>query len=115
MNHQKVFAYEYIKAMQESKICFNLSISYDLNCKYFEILGSGSFLLSNNSNDFMYELFNRDLLSKCIWNSECDFKNKLQYYLQNEDERKSIAHSLRKYVLDNHIYNNRLNLILNQV
>lgn len=115
MNHQLAFGEEYVKAMQESKICFNLSLSYDLNCKYFEVLGSGSFLLSNNSNDFMYELFDNSLLEKCIWCDEDDFVQKLKYYLENSDERIEISKTLRKHVLEKHTYHNRIKEILKQV
>lgn len=115
MNHQLAFGEDYVKAMQESKICFNISLSYDLNCKYFEILGSGSFLLSNNSNKFMYKLFGNSLLDKCIWKNEDDFENKLKYYLNNEAERLDISSKLRSYVLNKHTYHNRITEIMKQI
>lgn len=112
MNHQMAFGHDYVKAMQASKICFNLSLSYDLNCKYFEVLGSGSFLLSNNSNDFMYELFDNNLLSECIWKDEDEFAKKLNYFLNNNEERIRISSSLREHVLVNHTYHNRISEII---
>lgn len=111
----KAFGENYIKEMQSSRICFNETISYDLNNKFFEITGSGSFMLSNSPSDIIYKLFDIDVFKNCIWKNEEDLKQKVSFYLHHHEIRESIAKALREYTLSNHTFNNRINLILENI
>jgi hypothetical protein len=106
---------DYIKEMQASKICFNQSMSYDINAKYFEILSSGSFMLTNY-NRYFHEFvdFNSDI-EKMFYYSEEDLGQKIDYYLKNEEERESIAKRVYDYIYENHTYDNRAQLILSRL
>jgi hypothetical protein len=106
---------DYIKEMQSSKICFNQSMSYDLNCKYFEILSSGSFMLTNY-NKYFHEFmnFNQDI-EKMFYYNESDLGEKIHYYLTNENEREDIAKRATEYIYNNHTYENRAQLIIDKI
>lgn len=106
---------DYVREMQASKICFNQSMSYDINSKYFEILSSGSFMLTNYNEHFhRYMDFNKDI-EKMFYYSEEDLGQKIRYYLDNEEERESIAKRATEYIFENHSYENRAQLILDNV
>ena len=111
----KAFGLEYVKQLQSSRICFNDTISYDVNNKFFEITGAGSFLLSNSPSDDIFKLFDLDVFKNCIWKNETELKSKIHFYLENEDVRESIAKVLRNHTLENHTFNNRIKQIMTQI
>lgn len=110
--HLNAFGPDYIKQIQKSKISFNYTMSYDLNAKFFEITGSGSFLLSNLPNKFILDLFDFEVFNNCIWKNENELMTKIKFYLKHEDIRESIASALRINTLENHTYNNRIQKII---
>jgi spore maturation protein CgeB len=113
IEHLMTFGQDYIKEMQSSKICFNKSISYDINGKYFEILGSGSFMLTNYNEQFhKFMEYNEDI-AKMFYYSEEDLAEKIKYYLNNDKEREEIAKKAFDYVYNNHTWENRAELIIN--
>lgn len=115
IEHMNVFGPEYITEMQKSKICFNKSISYDINAKYFEILGSGSFMLTNyNENFYKYMDHNSDV-EKMFYYDDDDLDKKIKYYLNNEEERELIAKKVFDYINSSHTWENRVELILNNL
>lgn len=106
---------DYVKEMQKSKICFNQSISYDINGKYFDIIGSGSFMLTNY-NEYFFEFVGRnEYIGKMFYHNENDLGDKIKYYLSNDDEREYIARNAREFIFKNHSYENRANIILNKI
>lgn len=109
------FGPEYIREMQSSKICFNQSMSYDINAKYFEILSSGSFMLTNYNRYFHEYMDLNEDIDKMFYRSEEELGEKIRYYLENEEEREQIAGRAFKYVYDNHSYENRAELILSKI
>lgn len=110
-----VYGPDYIREMQASKICFNLSMSYDINAKYFEILSSGSFMLTNyNANFHEYMDYNEDI-EKMFYKTEDELGDKIKYYLSHEEEREEIAKRVKDYIYENHSWENRAKLILEYV
>jgi hypothetical protein len=109
----------YFKVMQSSKICFNHSRAYNkkanINAKYFEILSSGSFMLTDyNENFHKYMDYNKDI-EKMFYYSDEDLGNKINYYLENEFEREEIAKRAKDYIYENHSWENRVDLILQNI
>lgn len=111
----KIFGQDYVREMQSSKICFNQSISYDINAKYFEIIGSGTFMLTNFNSNFHKFLDYNSEIEKMFYYNEQDLGDKIRYYLHNEEERESIAKSVKEYIFKNHTWENRAELILNNL
>lgn len=112
IEHLMAFGDEYVKEMQRTKICFNLSMSYDMNGKYFDIIGSGSFMLSNYNGNFHKFVDYNDDISKMFYYSDEDLGDKIEYYLKNEEEREKIIKRASEYVLENHSFEKRCELIL---
>ena len=109
----------YMAEMQSSKICFNHSMSYNkkanINAKYFEILSSGSFMLTDyNENFHRYMDYNKDI-DKMFYYSDDDLEYKIKYYLENEEERENIAKNAKDYIYNNHTWENRVDLILENI
>jgi hypothetical protein len=109
------YGIDYIKEMQSSKICFNQSMSYDINAKYFEILSSGSFMLTNYNEHFHKYLDYNDDISKMFYNTEDELGEKIKYFLGNDQERECIAKRVRDYIYNNHTWENRVELILDKI
>ena len=90
----------------ESKIVLNLSILDDINMRVFEVLCSGSFLLTN-------ELPTQGLLFKdgvhlVTYKDTKDAIEKTKYYLAHDEERNKIAQAGFDLVRKLHTYDHRL-------
>lgn len=115
IQHLEAYGAEYIVRMKQARICFNNSISLDINAKYFDIMGSGTFMLTNY-NQSLVDLFdgNADLLA-CMYRTDEEIGEKIKYYLEHEDEREAIAKRLYDYVWTHHTWEARAERILTLV
>lgn len=86
-----------------AKICPNLSephaqkFGFDVNERIFKVLCAGGFCISDNVEG--YKMFGDGIV---IADSPQDFREKIDYYLDNECERVSIASRGRDFVMKNH-------------
>lgn len=115
MNHFMCFGPEYIEKMKQSKICFNKSMSYDLNAKNLEIIASGSFMLSNYSESFFESVDKNQDIKEMLYSDEKELQDKIKFYLENEDLRESISDRAQNFILENHSFEKRCELILNNI
>ncbi len=115
IKHINAFGIDYVKEMKRSKICFNKSISHDLNAKYFEIIGAGSFMLTNFNPSFFEFVDENPYIEKMFYLDENDLSKKIDYYLNNNEEREEIAKKANDYVLKNHTFESRIKIILENV
>ena len=115
IKHISAFGTDYVKEIKRSKICFNKSISHDLNAKYFEILGAGSFMLTNENSSFLDFVGKNEHIEKMFYYSDDDLQDKISYYLKNEDERELIAKKANEFILENHTFESRVKIILENV
>ena len=115
IKHISAFGRDYVEEIKRSKICFNKSISHDLNAKYFEILGAGSFMLTNENKSFLEFVDNNEYIEKMFYYSDDDLQDKINYYLKNEDERDFIAKKANEFILENHTFESRIKIILENV
>lgn len=91
-----------VKAINSYKIHFNRNIANDINYRTPETLGCKTFLLTNFTE-------NLDKIYKIgehldIYNDTNDLKEKINYYLNNEEKRKKIEESGYQWVKQNHTY-----------
>jgi hypothetical protein len=109
-------AKELNKLFNESRIVLNLHLS-DLpntETRVAEVLGSGSFLLSENLSD-------HDLIQNGKHFSSVEISNisqladKIIYYLANDNEREAIAYQGHQHIHKNHTYAHRINQIINTI
>jgi hypothetical protein len=115
IQHITAYGPEYIRAMKEARICFNLSISCDINAKYFEIMGSGTFLLTNYNQSLVDLFHGSEDLKSCMYKTDDEIGEKIAYYLAHEEEREAIAKRLYDYVWAYHTWEARCNQILTYI
>lgn len=118
IDHINAYGPDYMSELQSSKICFNHSMNYNMNgsqninAKFFEIMGSGTFMLSNYIED-LHNFFNKnEYVEKMFFKSEEDLSDKINYYLNNDLERENIARKVFDFIYENHTYENRAQLII---
>ena len=105
---------EFIKACFCAKICVNIQVKPDtcrgLNLRDFEVPATGNFLLSHYRPD-MEELF---VIGKEIevFRDEQELKEKIKFYLANDDLRKKIAVAGQDRALRNHTMDQRAKELL---
>lgn len=112
IQHLQAFGTDYIKTMKQAKICFNNSITNDINAKYFEIMCSGTFMLTNFNQELVEFCDNNEDLRKCMYTTDEEIGEKIAYYLEHEQEREDIAKRLYDYVWEHHTWEARCNYIL---
>ena len=113
IQHIETYGSDYIRAMKQSKICFNYSITNDINAKYFEIMSSGTFLLTNYNKELLDFCDNNQDIETCMYKTDEEIGEKIKYYLEHEEERESIAKRLYDYVWTYHTWEARCKTLLN--
>ncbi|MBI5409986.1 MAG: glycosyltransferase [Nitrospirae bacterium] len=99
-----------------SKIVFNKNIAEDLNQRVFEVLGTGSLLLTNRlSRDTGMEDLFKDRHHLVLYDNEQELVELIHYYLEHEDEREKIALAGYKEALSKHTYDKRVEEIIRVV
>jgi glycosyltransferase involved in cell wall biosynthesis len=99
----------------QSKIVFNYSIENDINMRIFEGLMSGSMVITNKiKNNGFEELFEegKDIVVFENWK---DLKEKVDYYLKNEEEREKIASNGYEKAIKSHKYEDRVKFMLEKI
>jgi len=99
---EKVSQYEYIKAINRSKIFVNAnSIWGSLTMKYSEVLACGTLFLTDKPRDFEREGF-IDGKHLVLYENMEDLEDKIKYYLDHDGEREQIAKQGMEFVRKNH-------------
>ena len=96
----------------ESKVCFNISMTNDLNMRTFEIMGTGSFLMTSWIPTI--EEFFEDGKHLVLYRSLDELIDKTKYYLDHDTEREKIAQAGYEEVIKNHTIQKRVDVILNE-
>lgn len=114
INHGPIDYYEQMPLVfKQSKINLNISlrsIKSGIPLRAFDIMGSGGFLLSNFQADFLdYFVPGEDFV---YYESTKDLLDKINYYLQHEEERIAIAQSGHDKVAANHTFRHRIREML---
>lgn len=105
------------KSFCQSKIVFNISVGNDVNMRLFEVLCTGSFLLTNQIPELqaLDKLGLRAGEHFVTYESLEDAKEKAQYYLDHPEEREAIAQAGHLAFLAGHTYKHRVLEILKTV
>lgn len=101
------------KRFCESRIVFNISIKDDINMRVFEVMGTGSFLLTNWLPT-LEELF-EDGKHLVTYKTIDEAVEKAKYYLKHEAKREKIAKAGMREVLEKHTYAKRIDTIFDMV
>ena len=103
---------EAARKFAESKICFNIAMTDDLNMRNFEVMATGSFLLTSWIPT-IEELF-EDGKHLVLYRSMDEMVDKAKYYLKHDDEREKIAQAGYEEVMKKHTIQHRVDVILNE-
>lgn len=114
INHGKVDYYDMAPyVFKHAKINLNItlrSIKSGIPLRGFDILGAGGFLLTNYQADFMdCYVPGEDFV---YYETKQDLLNKIDYYLNHEDERIAIAQNGFERTKENHTYKHRIEEML---
>jgi len=97
----------------ESKVCFNIAMTDDVNMRNFEIMATGSLLLTSYLPDFE-DLGLIDGKHLVLYKTLDEAVEKVKYYIEHEDERTAIAQAGYEHTIKNHTIQHRVNVILNE-
>jgi spore maturation protein CgeB/glycosyltransferase involved in cell wall biosynthesis len=106
LSKARIFWTEMSKFFSESKIVFNNAIRNDLNMRFFEAMSTGTFLLSDvTNNSGQKELFidGEDYASY----DDGLIENVAQFYLENDELREAIAKRGMELIRNAHKYSDR--------
>ena len=104
------------KVYNATKICLNIhhrQSKEGVNPRTFEIIGAGAFQLIDYKKE-LEDMFDIGREIVCYKN-EADLLDKIEYYLENEDERNKIARRGHEIVKKKHTYKHRAETILSDV
>jgi spore maturation protein CgeB len=105
---------DYAKALARCKIGLNVLNVHNWggsNLRTYEVTGCGSFLLTEYSPEQAEELFIEGEHLECFRTPE-ELKQKIDFYLTNEETRNAVAIAGQKQTLSHHTLEHRLNKII---
>ncbi|TGX98314.1 hypothetical protein E5357_09525 [Hominisplanchenecus murintestinalis] len=113
-NHGTVDYYEEMpKVFKQSRINLNITrrgIQSGIPLRAVDIMGSGGFLVSNFQSDFLdYFIPGEDFV---YYESKEDLQQKIDYYLNHEEERRAIAKRGHDKIAAGHTYRHRIREML---
>jgi len=94
----------------QSKIVFNVAMKDDLNMRVFEVLGSGSFLLTDSVSDL--DCLFADQVHLVTYKGLDDMIEKAHYYLKQDVDREKIAKLGHEEVMNKHTIYHRVKEIV---
>ena len=108
-----VIGNDMVESINKYKIHFNRNISDDLNYRTFETLGCQTFLLTNETPGLsnLFEV-GKHLVT---YNNPNDLFDKINYYLNNEEERNLISKNGYNHVIENHTYFQRMKYFISLI
>lgn len=98
----------------QSKIVINSPANGDVNMRVFEAMASGALLITEAIGNGQKDLF-KDRVHLVEYRKEEELFEKVDYYLNHDDERERIARAGQELVLSKHTYRHRCDFILETV
>lgn len=107
--YERCFLERMAEVFSRSKIVFNKLIQDGLNMRIFEVLASGSMLLTDQTAEGtgLTDFF-QDRKHLVIYRNEKELIELADYFLRHDEERERIAAEGMKKVLKEHTYSNRV-------
>lgn len=109
--NERCFWTDMSKVFSESKIVFNNAIRNDLNMRLFEVMSTGSFLLTDLAKDSGQDEMFIDGEDLCVYKDEY-INGKAEFYLENDELREAIAQRGMQIVHNAHTYKHRADEII---
>ncbi|MBN2653639.1 MAG: glycosyltransferase [Nitrospirae bacterium] len=115
VHYERAFLERMSEVFSESKIVFNNCVKDDLNMRVFEVLCSGSMLLTDEARGSgLTEMFS-DKKHLVIYRNDEELLKLAEYYLKNDKEREDIAAKGMQEVLAKHTYDHRARELITKV
>jgi len=95
---------------RKSRICFNIAVKDDINMRMFEIMATGSFLLTEWLPTI--EEYFKDGVHCVMYKTLDEAVEKAKYYLKHEDEREKVAKAGMEEVFAKHTIKHRVETML---
>jgi hypothetical protein len=95
----------------QARIVLNITVGGDVNLRIFEGTACGALVLTDSAANSLGELYDigREIV---VYRDDTDMLDKIEYYLQNEDEMARIASAGYQRALAQHTYDRRAQQIL---
>ena len=108
---------EYVKLINDSKICLVTTGPGDLiGTRFFEVMSVGKSLILCNRMDYeIYQDYLIDNFNCVMFEDENDFFNKFEYFIKNEEKRKSIVINAFEYFQKNLKWDHQVDKIINYI
>ncbi len=94
------FGEDYVSLTNRARIVFNRSVNGCTNQRAYDAPACGALVFNETENSEARETFVED--EHCVYYADADFEQKLDYYLQHEQERARIAAAGQAHVLAAH-------------
>jgi len=112
---KRVVHHNYIKAINQTKICvISTNVFKSPNMKFTEFTSCGSFVLSDRPADFD-ELGFKNEYHLVLYKNLKDLQDKIKYFLKNENEREDIARNGMAFVRKKHNNSLRVQQFTNKI
>lgn len=116
-NNRPVKSKKFSKLINNSKIALNFSKSrkniLQTKARIFEITGSGSLCITENSDDLEFFFKNKNEL--IVFRNYNDLKNKISFFLKNSKERDKIALNGYEKCKNNYLYSKIISQIFKKI
>jgi glycosyltransferase involved in cell wall biosynthesis len=110
VNHSQSVEAQYYRGCKIAINCSHFNVARYNSDRLLRILGSGTFCLSYKHPEMEQDYENYKHL--VYYESIEDLKNKIDYYLENEEERKQIADNGRQLVLNRNTFKHQVENII---
>lgn len=95
-----------------AKIGFNYSINNDINMRMFEVLSCGALLITNRITGNGFEELFVDGTNAVVYKDRRDLFNKVDYFINNREQRQAIASEGHRLAVSEYTYSKRLTRML---
>jgi spore maturation protein CgeB len=109
-----VWQFDMTRIYSQFRIILNKSLKGDLNMRVFEALASGNLLLTDKIKNGLFDLF-KGRVHLVTYSSVKEAKEKINFYLEHEEERRNIEIKGKSEVLKRHTYDERVKQIRKMV
>lgn len=111
VHYERCFWDEMARLFSRSKIVFNNAVKNDLNMRVFEVMSTGSLLLTDQARNSGQEVLFSDGEDYAIYRDD-DIVDVAKFYLQNDALREQIAARGQRLVHTAHTYGHRVEDLL---
>lgn len=104
---------ELYRIYSKSKIVFNYSVKNDINMRFFEAMGNGAVLLTNQIKKNGLDLLFQEGREYLEYEDDNTLIKKARHLLDNDLLREDISRNAKKAILEKHTYEHRVKQIIN--